>query len=296
MNANFAIVLLAIACSGYFSILVFWKSRYLALKSDPQRLIYISSAVGMLSMVLGFPVYSLLRSLLGVGAAAQFLDRLSATYPFPYIGHFCFSCLLGPLCACFLNVLLWAKEYRKPLLSTKSESELKLPRLTFAAAGEQILSKSLEKIDDSIALLVIKANRSGKLIQVNLKSRKVYVGEPIERPISVWRTMTHLRILPKFSGARDKDSLKWTDDRTDYPAFAKYRLSARLEVIGSMKIEAHLLEEKTKIEESLVELEFIDLEDWIKIIPVSEIETISLFDEAAYGKWFSVSSSPASLT
>ncbi len=293
MNSNFAIVLLTIACSGYFSVLVFWKSRYLALKSDPQRLIYISSAVGMLSMVLGFPVYSLLRSLLGVGAAAQFLSQLSATYPFPFIGHFCFSCLLGPLLALFSNVLLWASECRKPLLDTKNKSDLKFPRLSFAEAGEQILSKSLEKIDDSIALLVIRANRSGKLIQVNLKSRKVYVGEPIERPISVWRPMTHLRILPKFSGVRDKDSLKWANDRTDYPAFAKYRLSARLDVIGSMEINTQLLEERAKIEESLVELEFIELEDWIKIIPVSEIETISLFDEVAYGKWFSVPSNSA---
>ena len=93
MNSNFAIVLLTIACSGYFSVLVFWKSRYLALKSDPQRLIYISSAVGMLSMVLGFPVYSLLRSLLGVGAAAQFLSQLSATYPFAFM-LVCFSAAL----------------------------------------------------------------------------------------------------------------------------------------------------------------------------------------------------------
>lgn len=65
--------------------------------------------------------------------------------------------------------------------------------------------------------------------------------------------------------------------------------------IGSMEAVDQFQVEKTQIQDSLKELEFIDLEDWIKIIPVNEIETISLFDEVAYGKWFSVPS-PVALT
>ena len=41
-------------------------------------------------------------------------------------------------------------------------------------------------------------------------------------------------------------------------------------------------------------VEALPINDWVKIIPFSEIETTSIYDEAAYDAWFKMPTSGAS--
>jgi hypothetical protein len=281
MSAAFALALLAIACSGYLTLLIYWPTRVLALRADSQRLIYLSSSIGVTLLLSVFAIYTF------APASWQHpLSTLARKFDVPFLDLFVYAFLAGPIAALLINngaaLFRGGRQYR-----------------------EQVLLQSLERWGDALLPLLIHAFEKNKLLQVSLKSRKVYCGMILEKPMTVARIPTHLRLLPKFSTVRNKDTLRWEREQTPYPAFEKYRLLQRIRVIDETlpwikKMQStfstdpipegwssqELQQERQQIESFLDELIPIDFDDWVKHIPIDQIESISSFDEVAYELWY----------
>ncbi len=281
MSAAFALALLAIACSGYLTLLTYWPTRVLALRADSQRLIYLSSSIGVLLLITVFAIYAIAPP-----AWHHALHSLARRFEVPFLDPFVYAFLIGPVIAFVIN---------------RSTALFRGGR----AYREQVLLQSLERWGDALLPLLIHAFEKGKLLQVSLKSRKVYCGMILEKPMTVARVPTHLRLLPKFSTVRNKDTLRWEREQTPYPAFEKYRLLQRIRVIDETlpwieKMQStfstdpipdgwsseELQQERAQIESFLDELIPIDFDDWVKHIPIDQIESISSFDELAYDLWY----------
>ena len=279
MTALIALAILAIACCGYLTLLCVWSLRIHALRSDSQRLIYLASSVGFVCLVLTFILFSLAP--LGLKPCLLwFANR----FGIEYLDQFIYAFALGPTLAYGYNYLLIWRRRRQ-----KYEK--------IATLRESILLESLQRTGDMLMPMLARCFERNTLLQVNLKSRKVYCGVLVALPLSMARAPTHLSLLPKFSTVRNKDTLIWESGRTNYPAFEKYKLVQRVKVIDKILSKGtgeqedvsstgELVRERKRARAVLKEFESLDIEDWFKLIPLDQIETISPFDEEAYELWF----------
>ena len=215
---------------------------------------------------------------------------LASTFKLEYLDQFFWSFLLGPVVACVFNAYQLVKRWR----SGESYTSLR----------ERVLLDSLQRSGDVLMPLLVRCFERNTLLQISLKSRKVYCGLIVTRPLAIWRAPTHISLLPKFSTVRNKDTLTWEAAKTDYPAFEKYTLEQRLNVLqtgleflssdpSKANIADDLQNECAKIQDILAQFDGLNVDDWTKLIPVEQIETISPFDELAYERWFATRVAPA---
>lgn len=93
------------------------------------------------------------------------------------------------------------------------------------------------------------------LIFVTLKSRKVYIGY-VAAPRVEFHNSAHLEIIPFISGYRDKDSLRYIEQHRYYDLYLSKEIT--------------------------FESEPLNLQHFRHVIPIEQIEAISLFDESTY--------------
>lgn len=108
---------------------------------------------------------------------------------------------------------------------------------------------------DGIEALLVQAIDEDKLIFVTLKSRKVYIGYVAAPRIEHSHTQ-HLAIIPFISGYRDKDTLRYHEQHRYY--------------------ELYLNENITPDSVPL------NLQHFRHVIPMDQVEAISLFDTSTY--------------
>lgn len=108
---------------------------------------------------------------------------------------------------------------------------------------------------DAVESLLLQAIDEDKLVFVTLKSRKVYIGY-VAAPRTEHSQTQHLAIIPYISGYRDKDTLLYYEQHRYY------------ELYLSENIEA--------------DSEPLDLQHFRHVIPMEEVETVSLFDTRIY--------------
>jgi len=166
-----------------------------------------------------------------------------------------------------------------------------------------------------MAKLLRRAVDQQKLVMVTLKSRKIYCGHILEVAADIDAADACLEILPSFSGYRDKDSLKMGDDRTSYPAIDVWQANQRLRTAERelawlplemarliprqrmAEMEPTLSRYEMELKEEIAKLtEFVhsapggrefDVDDWVKVIPLKDVESASFYDVDAYSAWFS---------
>ncbi|EHR7953006.1 hypothetical protein KUT01_004783, partial [Escherichia coli] len=108
---------------------------------------------------------------------------------------------------------------------------------------------------DSLENLLIQAIDTEMLIFVTLKSRKVYIGY-VAAPRVEFHNSAHLEIIPFISGYRDKDSLRYIEQHRYYDLYLSKEIT--------------------------FESEPLNLQHFRHVIPIEQIEAISLFDESTY--------------
>lgn len=109
---------------------------------------------------------------------------------------------------------------------------------------------------DSMENLLIQAIDTEMLIFVTLKSRKVYIGY-VAAPRVEFHSSAHLEIIPFISGYRDKDSLRYKEQHRYYDLYLAKNITF----------------DSTPL----------NLQHFRHVIPIDQIEAISLFDENTYG-------------
>lgn len=108
---------------------------------------------------------------------------------------------------------------------------------------------------DGIESLLVQAIDEGKLIFVTLKSRKVYIGY-VAAPRMEHHDTQHLAIIPYISGYRDKDTLRYKEQHRYFELY----------------LNKNITDESTPL----------NLMHFRHVIPMEQIESVSLFDTQTY--------------
>ncbi|WP_210480438.1 hypothetical protein [Pantoea ananatis] len=108
---------------------------------------------------------------------------------------------------------------------------------------------------DGIESLLVQAIDEDKLIFVTLKSRKVYIGY-VAAPRIEHQETQHLAIIPYISGYRDKDTLRYYEQHRYYDLYLSKNVTA--------------------------DSSPLNLRHFRHVIPMDQIEGVSLFDTKTY--------------
>jgi hypothetical protein len=151
---------------------------------------------------------------------------------------------------------------------------------------------------------------------VSMRSRKVYCGRLLEIEAVGRADRRHVEILPAFSAARDKDTLELLQPVLSYPIYGYWLNRSRRTAIETLialadpekemqfsldqlRSEIDLLDSELQadLEGSLSHLANSNYRDWIKVINLDDIESATIFDQAAFEIFFRVlePSEPSSL-
>lgn len=123
-------------------------------------------------------------------------------------GQFPIAIVVAIVLGTIWNIVLLASRSSQSYLSSREHplfSTGLLQRIRLAA-----LAHVAERSNDTFLSTLWRANSLGKLIQVTLKSRKVYIGSVVNF-IDPSVEMKWLRLVPLSSGYRDKDSLAYIE-------------------------------------------------------------------------------------
>jgi len=130
------------------------------------------------------------------------------------------------------------------------------PLNKFFFAEDDAAQRTIEKWNDFLEILLSRAGRETKLVSVTLKSRKVYVGL-VTRTMDPMYDRKYIQLLPVKSGYRDATTFKMSLT-VDYAAVYAKIIRQDLETIKA------------------------GVGDFEIIIPVSEIQSVNLFNPTAY--------------
>ncbi len=110
---------------------------------------------------------------------------------------------------------------------------------------------------DGVESLLVQAIDEDMLIFVTLKSRKVYIGYVAAPRIEHSHTQ-HLAIIPYISGYRDKDTLRYHEQHRYYELYLEKGIAANQHDRG------------------------LNLQHFRHVIPMDQVEAVSLFDTGTY--------------
>lgn len=284
--------LLPLLISGYLFNLIFYPFRYFSSRAEGQKLFFMAAGSGLF---LGAAVF------IGTSTPWPFVDRgssdavlaVNSAIPVPHGSRLLLTLLFAIALAYVLNGLLWLGYLRR----SKPTARCVYDKLTgvFGNPLDQLFRRAAE---------------SQKLVIVTLRSRKVYCGRITETPGNLNDAGAFIELLPSFSGFRDKDTLRFGDRRTEYPVITLWEakqyiyslqqvlalVSSHLGTATDPRVQQILSRRRQRLEHDLAEARAIvsdvgeppgfDPNDWVKVLPVAEVESASFYDSRAYDVWF----------
>lgn len=295
-----ALILLPLLISGYLFNLVFYPLRYFSGRAEGQRLFFMAAGSGLILTVLTFGLIDLLSDHLGERSdlLARLMAATNRTAPIPDAFRSTLTVLASVASAFCLNGILLVVHRKRPQSTAKC-----------------VYNWLTVRFGSNLAQLLRRAAEEQRFVMLTLKSRKIYCGHVREAPTDTDKEDVQIEIVPLFSSYRDKDTLRM-GERTEYPLIDLWAARRYLE---SRIDERDLFERKAKslgfdasqplIKQELDKLDAkiesatqalakfgdvgdIRAEDWIKTIPIREIESASFYDPDANQAWFSGPRSP----
>jgi hypothetical protein len=306
-----AVVLMALLISGYLFNLNFYPVRYYSNKAEGQKLFFMAAGSGLLLGALVFGGLGLLRSQLGndhfiIQAAAA----INGAIPVPHASRLLVTMVTSVALARLLNLISVSLVGGRGAFADSPDGRKARSR------AQRVYDRLTEREGGAMAQLLRRAVDEQKLVMLTLKSRKIYCGRVFEIPFDLDEDRACIEILPSFSTWRDKDNLKLGEPRTEYPVNDLWEAQQRLYSVEEQLrlVDAHLSDPafsdmkdtergrkflrrvKRGFEQERDELDSlirevsggreIDIDDWIKVILIKEIESLSFYDSEAYQDWF----------
>lgn len=309
-----AIAVLVLVISGFIFNLIFHPVRYFSSRAEGQKLFFMSAGSGIVLGASVFLVVSGIKPLLpGDSWPLRIAQFINQSIPVPYAFRLILALIGSAAFASLLNLFsVWfvrgAKERQQHL---KGE-----PR----NRAQRVYDRLTDTHGSPMAQLFRRAADNQSLVMLTLKSRKIYCGRIFEAPPNIDAADACIEILPSFSAYRDKDSLRMGEVRTEYPVIelwiARQRLYTLEEnirlfdqnvtrlssgMVGPQR-SAAIVEKFLRRTRRLLEIQReeaaeavagfqgmkdFDIEDWIKVISIKEVESASFYDPSAYAMWFS---------
>lgn len=307
-----AIVLLALVTSGYLFNFVFHPFRFFTRRAEGQRLFFMSAGSGIVLAALVFPAAVLLKSVLPADSwPITFAQGFASAVTVPHASKLLLTLIAAVVLGNLLNfasVRLVRGRHSTHLLSAGGKAKTR---------AQCVYDALTERHGTPMAQLLRRAADQQKLVMLTLKSRKIYCGRIFEVSSDIDSAEACLEILPSFSAYRDKDTLKMGEERTEYPVidlwvatqrayslrgklglfreqfarFASQKAVAMAEeqAAAVRRYESELMAEIDELEAQIGDVlngRELDVEDWVKVIPLKEIESASFYDADAYRAWF----------
>lgn len=290
---------LPVLVAGFVFNHLFFPIRFHAQRAEGQKLAFISALSGGVIVFVCFSLRAQIAySLNHWGVSYELMDHVRSSIPVPYAMTLLGSVFMAGILAVFGNFIWYIFTFKGRRRAGGISLRQYVGRDFIAKHGNPFIKTMRTAADNE------------KLIMLTLKSRKVYIGSVLEIPIDSGN-LTHIEFLPKASGFREKEDLSLVVS-TDYPVhliwilesaiqsrqkeltFSK-RISAFLWIFGLRPLsdyEASLSVTINETREVVEDLkgqmqESSDARDWVKVVPVTEVECVSLFDEKAHESWFS---------
>lgn len=295
MGAGGAVLILVpLLISGYLFNLIFYPFRYFSSRAEGQKLFFMAAGSGL---VLGASVFFITGQVAYAdwftgGVLHRIALAIDRSLPVPHACRLLATIFSAVLLAAFLNGLLWIRYGSRG-----------------RPTGKRVYNKLTDAFGNPLSQLLRKAADKQTLVMLNLKSRKIYCGRILEVPPDIESDDACIEILPSFSGYRDKDTLRMGREKTNYPVIdlweARQFIFSRRQFLKFFdEIErsaSAALREEIRVERAEVEADIRGAEeivnsfgepvafeptDWVKVIPVREIESASFYDPDAYESWF----------
>lgn len=174
-------------------------------------------------------------------------------------------------------------------LATKGVGRFTL-LLTQMRLGAQ--ARYVGKTNDSFLRVLFRAKVLNKFLQVSMKSGKVYVGDLKWFEIDPASPLTHIYVIPAASGFRNKDNQS-VKDTIDYRILREGLSDVPPEDLAPIDPEtAERISSDPWRSDFLIlnndvtgEASKVDMEDFGILLPVAEIASMTIHDEAVY-EWF----------
>jgi hypothetical protein len=308
MGANVLPLVIPLLAAGFLFVAIFYPTRYLAASSEGQRLFFLCSASGIVISAIGFPLFRLIAPT----SAEQWAGE---QYGAAIVAPLLFTIGLAVVGAVGLNLVIWCV-YRfvgPPAPTGRHEPTWTWVYALMAARSGDPMQRMLVEAATSLGP---GSGPRDRLVLLTLSSRKVYCGFVIEVAPMHRADDRYVRMIPVFSATRHKDSLRFSE-QIDYPVVHYWRIQRTLQSVqqrltalaasgtaSSVEL-AKLRQERDDLAAAVEEfadsdpatrlyLDSVDIHDWIKVIPLAEVETASFHDEVAYRQWFSKAPDPTS--
>lgn len=279
---------------GYIFNLIFYPLRYFSGRAEGQKLFFMAAGSGIILGAMSFVLSSIIADAGGFGSSWLFnvAQLVDSSIPVPHASRLLATILGSIILAYAFNGLLWVRYGRNGRPTAK-----------------RIYNKLTDEFGNPLCQLLRKAADKQRLVMLTLKSRKVYCGRILEVPPDIEGDDACVELLPSFSAYRKKDTLGIGEEKTEYPVIslweAKQFVFSRRETLKMIdeylnifppELREPILAEREKITSDIKDAEEVisnfgeppkfDPLDWVKVIPIKEIESASLYDPEAYDAWF----------
>jgi hypothetical protein len=290
--------ILPIIAAGFVFNLLWLRLRVLLAHAEGQQVFFSAATSGLLIALVAFLAYDYLP------IPAAVISRLSGL-PLQHAGELLFTLILAVFFGLVMNrgeyVGIWLRNFRRNADDERSYRERLLHHLT-------------KKYGNPMKRFFVEAFERQSLVLLSLRSRKVYCGKLVRMTTLSREEDQFVEILPIFSDVRDSETLKFSQ-RTEYPALTLWELRQRRAVLQELLtgdlsavpasqrnefkavVERELADIQTLFDErSPGERAYADrirIDDWVKHIPLADIEIASVYDKTANALWFASPTPPA---
>ncbi|WP_144436466.1 hypothetical protein [Lysobacter antibioticus] len=297
-TSNIALIILPLLVSGFLFTLIFYPTRFISAKFDGQRLFFFAATIGIFFGLVTALVYPIIDSLIDAIWPLSYGPlglRAQKIFPVDYPGALISCVALSLVFALALNGLLcisWNKN--------------KWHRVVVRSGWNWTINFLIRKIGDPLQQLLIRAVTEQKKVVVSLKSGRVYIGFVYRVPPRPHVDTSYIEVLTEYSLFRT--TLGRFPKRDQWSVYPGAKLTELKGYMGTLNdsirnikaLEDAAAQTKTKlvtmlekklgtVRETLAKLEdeigVLPKEDWIRVIPTAEIESISYFDERIF-VWF----------
>ena len=283
--------------SGFLFCLACYPLRFLTARFDGQRLFFSVITLGMVFLAAGAVAYGQMRAHLH--DAAPFLAGMSASVRgvlgFQSPGAICTAIALALLLALVVNAVCGLALSRR-----------KGPARLIDGWGGVVRAMTA-RFGDPMQQTLVRAVTQQKMVQVSLKCGRVYIGLVYRIPSRPHVETAYVELQTHYSLQRQQSDGKFPpeDSWTRYPGEAAARLRWERETMKALKetvmtrtdaraqakraligrIDAQIAQISTQIAGLEDGLKRASAEDWIRVIPVSEVETLAFFDRELYKRF-----------
>jgi len=259
---------------GFLFVNLCYLTRFSVLQSTGYRLVFSSAVAGVVFLFLATISIPLLLKLPG----AQYVsDSWTKLVRIEHSGKPVIAFLMGVILWMPFNLLGWLNP---PVLRWRP----------FRVLGEgAAIEREIRKKQNPLEVLLRQAMGSKSLVSVTVKNGKVYIGKVLTTSNPAFG-MEAIKLLLSRSGYRDKNTqemrLNVNYDETHSAIRQEMRIKIQAQFLDAIRRNPYADEGELLSEAKRNVSADLDIRNYEIIIPISEVQSVNVFDLQIYERFF----------